>query len=86
MRNELLSLANVGKAVARDLDLLGIKTISQLKNKDPKIMYDELSRIKGAKQDPCMLDTLCAIVHEAKTGEKKPWWYWSRIRKGELYS
>lgn len=85
-KSELLSLRNVGKAVLKDLELLGIHRIEQLKDKTPDHLYEELQRITGIKHDPCMWDTFAAIIHEAKTGEKLPWWHWSKIRKSRTRS
>ncbi len=82
-KHELLGLMNVGKAVFRDLTLLKITSIKELAKQDANELYNRLQKITGSKQDPCVLDTFCAIIHEAKTGEKKPWWHWSKIRKNK---
>lgn len=79
--SELLTLMNVGKAMQRDLHLLGITKIEQLKKENPDTMYKKLQQITGSKQDPCVWDVFAAIINEAKTGEKLPWWHFSRIRK-----
>jgi nucleotidyltransferase/DNA polymerase involved in DNA repair len=82
MKNkELLTLMNVGKATMRDLELLGITTLKQLKEQHPDHLYAELEKLTGKKHDPCVWDVFAAIIHEAKTGEKLPWWHWSKIRK-----
>jgi Pathogenicity locus len=82
-KHELLGLMNVGKAVFRDLTLLNITSIKQLAKQDPEQLYQKLQKITGSKQDPCVWDVFAAIIHEAKTGEKKPWWNWSKIRKNK---
>ena len=84
-KNELLSLMNVGPAMQRDLFLLGITTISQLKHADPDELYDRLQKITGKKHDPCVWDVFAAIIHEAKTGEKTPWWHWTPMRKSRKF-
>jgi len=81
MKSELLSLMNVGPAMLRDLTLLGIRRIPDLAKQDPMRLYRKLEKVTGHRQDPCVLDTFSAIIHEAKTGEKTPWWRWSAIRK-----
>ncbi|USO02497.1 MAG: Mitomycin resistance protein mcrB [Alphaproteobacteria bacterium] len=81
MKSELLSLMNVGKAVLEDLMILGIINIKQLAQQDPDEMYKRLCKITGKRHDPCMWDVFAAIIHEAKTGEKTPWWNWTKIRK-----
>ena len=74
---------NVGPATLKDLELLGIKSISQLKKQMPDDLYERLQKITKTKQDPCVLDVFAAIIHEAKTGKKLPWWHWSKIRKNK---
>jgi len=80
---ELLELMNVGKAVHRDLLRLGITSVEQLAQANPNDLYMRLEKITQAHQDPCAWDVLAAIVHEAQTGEKMPWWHWTPIRKKE---
>lgn len=83
-KSELLSLMNVGRATLEDLQLLGINKIDQLKNQTQDQLYENLQQITGIKHDPCVWDVFAAIIHEAKTGEKLPWWHWSKIRKTKL--
>jgi len=83
-KSELLSLMNVGRATLKDLQLLGINKIDQLKNQTPDQLYENLQQITGIKHDPCVWDVFAAIIYEAKTGEKLPWWHWSKIRKTKL--
>lgn len=79
--HELLSLKNVGKATLKDLEILGISSIQQLSTADPDELYARLQALTGQKHDPCVWDVFAAIIHEAKTGEKTPWWEWTKIRK-----
>ena len=72
---------NVGPATLKDLELLGIQSIAQLENQNPDNLYKQLEKITKTKQDPCVWDVFAAIIHEVQTGEKLPWWHWSRIRK-----
>lgn len=81
-KSELLSLKNVGPAVLKDLHLLGITTIAQLRTETADTLYTELNKRTGITHDPCMWDVFAAIIHEAKTGDKRPWWDWTPIRKG----
>lgn len=78
---DLLSLKNVGKATLRDLKLLEITSIKQLSESDPDDLYIRLQQITGTKHDPCAWDVFAAIIHEARTGEKMPWWQWTPERK-----
>lgn len=79
--SELLSLMNVGPATLADLHLLGITTIAQLAKQDANYLYEKLQKITGQKHDPCVWDVFAAIIHEAQSGEKLPWWHFSQIRK-----
>jgi alkylated DNA repair dioxygenase AlkB len=78
-------LVSVGPAIARDFELMGIRTVAQLSKQNPKKMYDKLCRITGERQDPCVLDTFEAAVAQAANphlpAEQCQWWYWSRKRK-----
>ena len=82
-KSELLTLMNVGPATLGDLQLLGIEKIVQLKKQTPDELYERLQKITKTKQDPCVWDVFAAIIHEAKTGEKLPWWHGSKIRKNK---
>lgn len=84
MKNELLTLKNVGKATYDDLVLLGINTIKELVNVNPDDLYINLQKITNKKHDPCVWDVFAAITHEAKTGEKLPWWHFTKIRKDRI--
>lgn len=81
MKTDIRSLKNVGPATYRDLQLLGITTLEQLAAADPDELYWRLAELTGAKQDPSVWDVFAAIIHEARTGEKTPWWQWTPIRK-----
>ena len=72
---------NVGKATLCDLKALGIDSIATLSRQNAEELYNRLQVITGVKHDICVLDVFAAIIHEAKTGEKKAWWHWSRQRK-----
>ncbi len=80
-QNELLTLRNVGPAIYKDLEILGGSTIRQLTDADPDELYARLQKITGHPHDPCVWDVFAAIIHEAKTGEKTPWWQWTAVRK-----
>lgn len=81
VKHELLKLQNVGKATLKDLELLGITSISELATANADELYSRLQVLTGQHQDPCVWDVFAAIIHEAKTGEKTPWWQWTNVRK-----
>jgi hypothetical protein len=81
----LADLISIGPAMLRDFELLGILNVAQLAKQDPERMYNSLERATGQRQDPCVLDTFCAAVAQARNprlaAEQCQWWYWSRRRK-----
>ena len=82
---QLGDLISIGPKMLGDFELLGIRSVSQLRKQEPKRMYEELNRRTGRRQDPCVLDTFCAAVAQARDprlpAEQCQWWYWSRKRK-----
>lgn len=80
-RDELLALRNIGPAMRRDFALLGIGTVKQLARCRADRLYEQLQALTGQHQDPCVLDTFAAAIHQAHTGEALPWWHFSRERK-----
>ncbi|HYL86632.1 MAG TPA: helix-hairpin-helix domain-containing protein [Candidatus Angelobacter sp.] len=84
---QLAELISIGPAMLRDFELLGIRSMGQLARQNPQRMYERLGRAMGQRQDPCVLDTFCAAVAQARNprlpAEQCQWWYWSRKRKNE---
>jgi hypothetical protein len=82
---KLGNLISVGPAMLRDFELLGIRSVAGLARQNPQRMYEKMERATGQRQDPCVLDTFCAAVAQAKNPrlavEKCRWWWWSRQRK-----
>lgn len=82
---ELGDLISIGPAMLRDFELLGIRSVAQLAKQNPQRMYEKMGHLTGQRQDPCVLDTFCAAVAQAKNpllaAEKCQWWWWSRKRK-----
>ena len=82
---QLGDLISIGPAMLSDFELLRIRSVAQLGRQNPQSMYEKLGRIMGQRQDPCVLDTFCAAVAQAKNPrlavEQCEWWYWSRKRK-----
>jgi len=78
-------LISIGPAMLRDFAGLRIRSVAQLARQNPRRMYERLNRLRGQRQDPCVLDTFCAAVAQAKNprlpAEKCQWWYWSKKRK-----
>ncbi|MGC2233175.1 MAG: helix-hairpin-helix domain-containing protein, partial [Candidatus Acidiferrum sp.] len=82
---KLGDLISIGPAMVRDFELLGIRSVAALARQNPLRMYQKLERMTGTRQDPCVLDTFCAAVAQAKNprlaAEECQWWWWSRKRK-----
>jgi len=77
----LRSLMNVGPAIEGYLVGLGVGSIRDLAKQDADTLYQRLQRQWRRTVDPCLYDTFRAIIHEARTGEKTPWYAWTSERK-----
>ena len=77
----LEDVPNVGPSIAGDLRSLGIRAPADLKGRDPWRLYQALCRKTKSRQDPCVLDTFMAAVAFAETGDKRPWWAYTKKRK-----
>lgn len=84
---QLKDLFSVGLKTVEDFHLLGITTVSQLKNQSANLLYEKLCRAKGMRIDPCQHDVFRCAVEQAKNPrldpEKCQWWYWSKVRKAK---
>jgi hypothetical protein len=82
---KLGDLISIGPAMLRDFELLRIRSVAELARQNPQRMFEKMERATGQRQDPCVLDTFCAAVAQAKNprlaAEKCQWWWWSRERK-----
>jgi hypothetical protein len=69
----------------KDFQMLGVKSVEQLKKRDGRRLYRQLCDLTGTRQDPCVEDTFVCAVAQARDPELPPeqrnWWYWSRVRK-----
>ena len=82
--SDLLELANVGPAVARYLQRVGITQIGQLAGRDAIEIYEEMCAATGRRLDPCLLDTVMSAVDQADGGPARPWWDYTAERKRKL--
>lgn len=79
---ELMTIPGVGKSIAIDLYNIGIRSIHDLKGKDPQTLYNKSNQFAGCIQDRCLLYVFrCAVYFaESETGrhdsEKLKWWKW----------
>ena len=83
----LKDLRGIGRKMLEDFELLGVKSVRQLKSEDAQKLYDRMCVLTGTRQDPCVLDTYRCAIEQARNphlpGEQKDWWYWSRVRKAK---
>ena len=81
----LQDLVSVGPAMVRDFELMGIRSVAELRRRNPEKLYERLCRVTGKAQDICCLDVFRAAVAQARNprlpAEQCQWWYWSRQRK-----
>ncbi len=76
-------IPNVGPAMARDFNLLGLNKPTDLINKNPLTLYNKMCKISGVRQDPCVLDTYIAVIYFMNGAPAKPWYFYTKTRKKE---
>ena len=79
--SKLEELPNIGKAIAGDLRLIGIRHPQDLIGRNPYDLFDELRRVTGEEHDPCVLDVFLSVVDFMEGGEPAPWFKFSAERK-----
>lgn len=79
--HQLTDLPNIGPAMAKDLQLVGIQTPKQLVGKDPLKLYQGLCCKSGVRHDPCVLDVFISVTSFMNGDEPKPWWAYTLERK-----
>ena len=82
-------IPGVGKSISKDLYLLGYRSIEDLKNREPEMMYERLCLRAGTHVDRCMLYVFRCAVYYASTKkhdpEKLKWWNWTDAAIGKVY-
>ncbi len=77
---ELMQIPGVGKACALDLWNIGIRSIDDLKDANPDVLYAKLCEYQSQKVDRCMLYAFrCAVYyasHKKYDPELLKWWNW----------
>ena len=80
VRDPLEVIPGVGPSIATDLRDLGVRSVADLKRRDPERMYAAINGMRGVRQDPCLLYVFRCAVYYARTPEPKPdllkWWSW----------
>lgn len=77
---ELQTLPSVGPSIAKDLHLLGVRSIDGLARRDPEVLYKDHCIQKGMVVDRCVLYTFRCAVYASRTARPKQelllWWNW----------
>ena len=77
---ELRQIPGVGESIAEDLWQLGIRSINDLRGKDPEDLYLKHCAQKGGPVDRCTLYVFRCAVYYASTERPNPellkWWNW----------
>lgn len=84
--HDLTDLPNIGRAMAEDLQLLGVHRPEHLKGLDPLEMYERLQAVTGKRQDPCVLDVFLSVPRFMNGEAPRCWWEYTRERKQMLES
>ncbi|HEY7682194.1 MAG TPA: helix-hairpin-helix domain-containing protein [Gemmatimonadales bacterium] len=78
--NQLETVPGVGPGIARDLRDLGVTSVSLLRRRNPERLYAALNRVRGIRQDPCVLYTFRCAVYFARSRRPRrtllKWWNW----------
>ena len=73
-------IPGVGKKIAQEMQNIGIRSIDQLKDKNPQKLYEKLCEVKASPPDRCLLYVLRCAVYYASNTERDPkllkWWNW----------
>jgi hypothetical protein len=77
---DLRRIPGVGKSIAVDLWDLGLRSVEDLRGRDPEALYAALEALAGCHVDRCMLYVLRCAVYFAETADPDPerlkWWSW----------
>jgi replicative superfamily II helicase len=79
---DLMIIPGVGKSISNDLYNIGIRSINDLKGKDPEKLFIKSNKHAGVVQDRCLLYVFRCAVYFAETESKKlkaeklKWWNW----------
>ena len=77
-------IPNVGKEIAKDFVLLGLKTPQALQSQDGFDLYVKLCDKTQSYHDPCVLDTFLAAIEFMNGTSNKKWWEFSAQRKKDF--
>ena len=77
---ELQRIPGVGKSISEDLWNIGVRSLTDLKGKDPERLYLDICRYQKADVDRCILYVFRLAVYFAENKKHEPeklkWWNW----------
>jgi hypothetical protein len=79
---DLMQIPGVGTSIADDLWNINVRSVADLKGKDPEALYHASNRFAGVVQDRCLLYVFRCAVYYAETdvpdqdAAKLKWWNW----------
>jgi len=78
---QFTDLPNIGPASAQDFVQLGYTHPLQLTGADPLVLYDDLCRVSGVFQDPCVLVVLMSVTDFLAGQPPRAWWHYTAQRR-----
>lgn len=73
-------IPGVGKSIAVDFWELGLRSVDDLRGRDPETLYAAMEALAGCHVDRCMLYVFRCAVYFAETVDPDPerlkWWNW----------
>ena len=79
-KDDLQTLPGIGPSLAADHRALGVRRVADLKRRNPERLYVELNRLRGERQDPCVLYAFRCAAYAARTSRPRAdllkWWNW----------
>ncbi|MHC4778581.1 MAG: DUF4332 domain-containing protein [Planctomycetota bacterium] len=77
---DLKRIPGVGDSIGQDLVDIGIRSVADLKGRDPEELFGQLCRLHGTKVDRCVLYVFREAVYFASHRKHDPrllkWWNW----------
>ena len=80
MKNDLQSIPGIGPRVAKLLNEVGIRGVSDLRKRNPERLYQRLCQRRKQRIDRCVLYAFrCAVYFASEKTpdpERLKWWNW----------
>lgn len=81
---EFQKIPGVGPSIAQDLWDLGIRSLDDLKKRNPETMYQQSCALRGQHIDRCLLYVFRCAVYYVTEKDHDPellkWWHWKDPR------